>query len=160
MLTLSLPWWEYIVRALVVYVFLLLILRVTGKRQVGQLTPFDFILLLILSNAVQNSMSGGDNSLAGGLISAFVLILFNRWLDVLSFRWPQIGRVIEGKPEILVHDGKIYHQALKKQKISMDELHSALRKNGVLEISDVRLAMIEASGTISVISRPGTTETK
>ena len=86
MWNLAIPWWELIVRSAVVYGFLLILLRLTGKRQVGQLAPFDLVLLLVLSNAVQNSMNGGDNSLIGGLISAFVLVGLNYVIGVVTFR--------------------------------------------------------------------------
>src|SRR6266704_1313765 len=86
MWNLSLPWWEFVLRGAIVYVFLLVILRITGKRQTGQLAPFDLVLLLILSNAVQNSMNGGDNSLLGGVISATTLVLLNWIVGFATFR--------------------------------------------------------------------------
>jgi uncharacterized membrane protein YcaP (DUF421 family) len=102
---LSLPWWEFIARAVVVYIFLLVILRITGKRQVGQLAPFDLVLLLVLSNALQNSMNGGDNTVTGGLISAVTLIGLNWLLGYATFRSKKIGRFVEGRPQVIVHNG-------------------------------------------------------
>src|SRR5207247_3481558 len=101
----SLRWWEFIVRALVVYGFLLIILRVSGKRQIGQLAPFDLVLLLVLSNAVQNSMNGGDNSVIGGLISAVTLVVLNWAVGYATYRNKRIEQFIEGKPQIIIHDG-------------------------------------------------------
>ncbi|MDB6030468.1 MAG: hypothetical protein JWM16_806, partial [Verrucomicrobiales bacterium] len=93
----SLPWWEFILRGLIVYVFMVVILRITGKRQIGQLAPFDLILLLVLSNAVQNAMNGGDNSITGGVISATTLIVANGIVSRLTFRSKTMERIIEGR---------------------------------------------------------------
>src|ERR1700720_1268720 len=102
MLNMAIPWWELILRSAVVYVFLLGLLRITGRRQVGQLAPFDLVLLLVLSNAVQNSMNGGDNSLIGGLISATTLVLLNYGVGFLTFRSKRAEAWIEGRPQVLV----------------------------------------------------------
>src|SRR2546428_8862382 len=104
----ALPWWEFIVRAVVIYAFLLLILRLTGKRQVGQLAPFDLVLALVLSNSVQNAMNGGDNSVTGGIISASTLIVANGLVGRLTYRNKALERLIEGRPEILIHNGKLF----------------------------------------------------
>ncbi|MEP6918366.1 MAG: DUF421 domain-containing protein, partial [Acidobacteriota bacterium] len=101
MLHMEVAWWELIVRGAIVYGFLLIILRVTGKRQVGQLAPFDLVLLLVLSNAVQNSMNGGDNSLVGGLISAATLIALNYGVGLATFKSRQLELLIEGRPHVL-----------------------------------------------------------
>jgi len=93
---LAVPWWGIVLRAVIVYAFLLGLLRVTGKRQVGQLSPFDLVLLLVLSNAVQNSMNAGDNSLVGGLISAATLVALNHLIGVATYRSKRMERVIEG----------------------------------------------------------------
>src|SRR5450759_3794635 len=108
MWNLSIPWWELIVRSAVVYGFLLVLLRVTGKRQVGQLAPFDLVLLLVLSNAVQNSMNGGDNSLTGGLVSATTLVMLNYVVGYATYRSKRIEELIEGRPQVLIHDGKLH----------------------------------------------------
>src|SRR5215831_17936089 len=108
MLNLAVPIWELILRSVVVYGFLLVLLRLTGKRQVGQLAPFDLVLLLVLSNAVQNSMNGGDNSLVGGLISATVLVALNFAIGYATFRSKRLEAIVEGHPQVLVHNGKLY----------------------------------------------------
>ena len=105
MWSLSLPWWEFVLRALIVYFFLLVILRVTGKRQTGQLAPFDLVLLLVLSNAVQNSMNGGDNSVLGGIISAATLIALHYCVAYLTFKSRTLEAWIEGTPRTLIHNG-------------------------------------------------------
>src|SRR5215470_5668956 len=105
MWNLSVPWWELVVRATAVYAFLLLLLRVTGKRQVGQLAPFDLVLLLVLSNAVQNSMNAGDNSLVGGLISAATLVALNYGIGYAAFKSKKLEALIEGRPQVIIHNG-------------------------------------------------------
>src|ERR1700709_541142 len=102
----SLVWYEFIIRSVIVYLFLIVLLRVTGKRQVGQLAPFDLVLLLVLSNAVQNSMNGGDNSLVGGLISATTLIGMNWVNGFATYRSKKLEALIEGRPEVLIHNGR------------------------------------------------------
>src|ERR1700687_1151779 len=103
MWNIAVPWWELIARSVVVYGFLLILLRLTGKRQVGQLAPFDLVLLLVLSNAVQYSMNGGDNSLVGGLISAVTLVGVNWLMSLATFRNKRLETLIEGRPEVLIH---------------------------------------------------------
>src|SRR5213593_659619 len=110
MWNIAVPVWELIVRSVVVYAFLILLLRLTGKRQVGQLAPFDLVLLLVLSNAVQNSMNAGDNSLIGGLISATTLVGLNFLIGYVTNRSKRIEALVEGRPEILVHNGKLYEK--------------------------------------------------
>src|SRR6266403_3476492 len=111
MWNMSLPWWEFILRGIIIYVFLIVLLRLTGKRQVGQLAPFDLVLLLVLSNAVQNSMNGGDNSITGGLISAATLVGMNWIVAWLTYRSKRFESLIEGRPVILIHNGRIDHKA-------------------------------------------------
>src|SRR5438874_12250816 len=100
MWNLSLPWWEFIVRGLIVYAFLIVLLRLTGKRQIGQLAPFDLVLLLVLSNAEQNSMNGGDNSLVGGLVSAATLVALNYGIGYATFKSKRLEALIEGRPQV------------------------------------------------------------
>src|SRR5262245_49079113 len=144
---------ELILRAVIVYAFLLIALRLTGKRQVGQLAPFDLVLLLVLSNAVQNSINAGDNSLVGGLVSATALIALNFGLGTLTFRNKKVEAWVEGQPQVLIHNGKLYQQALASNKLTQHELAGALRRSGVTCIDDVELAMLENNGAISVIAR-------
>ena len=151
MFTLSLPWWEFCLRGLIVYVFLLGALRLTGQRQIGQLSPFDFVMLFILSNAVQNSMNGGDNSVTGGLILVLTLILIHWVISYLSFRYKWFAQAVDGKPEVLIHNGKLIRPTMKKEKITQDELDSILRRNGVAKVEEVKVALVESNGQISVI---------
>ncbi len=150
MLNMSLHWWDFFIRAVVVYAFILLFLRLTGKRQLGQLAPFDLVLLLLISNAVQNSMNGGDNSLVGGLISAVTLLLLNFLVGRLTYKNRVLAGLIEGKPEIIIHDGHVYENILKAEKISHDDLESALRRAGCDSTKDVHFAILENNGVITV----------
>lgn len=153
MFNLAVPPWELIVRSVIVYLFLIVLLRITGKRQVGQLAPFDLVLLLVLSNAVQNSMNGGDNSLIGGLIGATTLIALNYIVAMLTFRSKRIEALVEGRPEVLIHNGKLFEQVMTHSRLTHHELNAALRQAGCLSVEDVRCAMIENNGGISVIPR-------
>ena len=153
MFTLQVPWWELLLRGSLVYLALFLIFRLSGKRQVGQLTPFDLVLLLIISNAVQNAMVGPDTSLLGGLIVALVLIVWNRLLGYLSTRSRRMERLIEGRPEVVVHRGRVYEDVLHRNDISLDELRAALRRNGAFDLSEVEYALLETNGALSVKKR-------
>ncbi len=148
---LSLPWWEFVLRGLIVYLFLILILRLTGKRQIGQMSPFDLVLLLVLSNAVQNSMNGGDNSVVAGLILSITLVVANWITGYITYRSKAAERLIEGAPQVLLHNGKIYERALNDAQLTREELMSALRSEGFSDVGDVRAAILENNGSISVI---------
>jgi uncharacterized membrane protein YcaP (DUF421 family) len=151
MWNLSLPWWEFVVRALIVYGFLLLLLRLTGKRQIGQMSPFDLVLLLVLSNAVQNSMNGGDNTVLGGMILAVTLVACNAALGFITYRSRGVARFVEGEPEVLIFDGKLMKKTLEKEELTMDELEGAMRVAGCEKVEDIHLATMELNGQISII---------
>ena len=150
MWTMSVPWWELIVRSLIVYGFLLILLRITGKRQVGQLAPFDLVLLLVLSNAVQNAMNGGDNSVQAGIISAITLVGVNYIIGYTTYRSKRLEALIEGRPQLLIHNGKLYRDVMEQQRLTQHELDAALRRQGISDIAHVRMAMIENNGEITV----------
>lgn len=153
MLTMAVPWWELILRGGVVYLFLLILLRITGKRQVGQLAPFDLVLLLVLSNAVQNSMNGGDNSLVGGLISAATLVGLNLLVGLATWRSKRLEALVEGRPQILIHNGKLFEDVAAKARLTHHELHAALRRGGCACVDEVHSAILENSGEISVVPK-------
>jgi uncharacterized membrane protein YcaP (DUF421 family) len=129
--------------------------RLTGKRQVGQLTPFDLVLLLLISNVVQNAVIGNDNSLAGGLLGAATILLLNLLVVEITYRSKRLRRLLEATPTILVHNGKVLHQNLARERVTMDDLLAALRRNGVSDVAHVRIAMLEENGGISVIPHTG-----
>ncbi len=145
--------WEKILRSVVIYLFMLLAFRFTGKRQVGQLTPFDLVVLLIISNVVQNAVIGPDNSLGGGILGAVVILGLN-WLVVeVTYRSKRLRRLLEATPTLLVHNGRILHANLQKERLTLDDLHAALRRAGVADFEHVRVAVLEENGGISVIPR-------
>ncbi|MBX2987292.1 MAG: DUF421 domain-containing protein [Bdellovibrionaceae bacterium] len=149
----STPWWELIVRALAIYFFLLLALRLMGKRQVGELAPFDFVVLLLLSDALQNSMVGEDKSLPGGMIVAGTMLLVDRGLTCLSFRFKKVDDFLEGVPQVLISDGKKCRKSIESERITDKELMAALREHDCEGISDVKLAILETNGDITVIPK-------
>jgi len=150
---LSQPWWEFILRGALIYIFVFVLFRFTGKRQVGQLSPFDLVLLLLVGNAVQNSMNAGDNSIISGVILIVTLVGLNVLVDRLSFNSKKIHNLIEGSPKVLIHNGVINHAILNHEKVTMRDLELALREEGVLEASQVRFAILENNGQISVIKK-------
>ena len=150
MFEMSVPWWEFVVRGVVVYGFLVILLRLTGKRQIGQLSPFDLVLLLIISNAVQNSMNAGDNSLIGGLISAASLVAINYVLGLVTFKSAKLEAIIEGRPQILIHNGEVFEDVMLDAKLTQQELDSTLRQLGYFDLKDVKLAILENNGKVTV----------
>ncbi len=149
----SVHWGQLILRGVLTYVFLLIVLRITGKRQIGQLAPFDLVLLLVLSNAVQNAMNGGDNSFTAGVISALSLIATNYLVGILTARSKKLEAWIEGRPRILLRDGHIDEAVMRAEKITHHELMAALRAAGCCNIRDVHFAVLENSGQITVVER-------
>ena len=154
MLVPVLPWWELLLRGVIVYAFLLVLIRITGRRQTGMMTPFDFILLLILSNTVQNAMNGGDNSLGGGLFLAGTLVVINWIMLILSRHFRLVHWVLVGRPAFLVRDGMIQEKVMQRERITHHELMSALRQAGLANIEQAKDVILETNGTISVIHRP------
>ena len=144
-----------VVRTLAVYLFILLAFRLSGKREVGQLAPFDFALILLIANAVQNAMVGPDTSLVGGLVAAAVLLGANLTLGRLASRNRKVERLLRGQARILVNRGHVHQEALRAESISHEEILQALRENGCATLGDCRLAVLEVDGSISVIpNRP------
>src|SRR5438094_6318325 len=123
---LSMPWWELVLRVVVIYAFLLVLLRLSGKRQVGQLAPFDLVLLLVLSNSVQNAMNGGDNSVLAGLISAGALVLLNYLVGLATYRSKRLEALVEGRPEVLIHNGRLFVDVMQRWKLTHHKLSAAL----------------------------------
>jgi uncharacterized membrane protein YcaP (DUF421 family) len=153
MWNLAVPWWELIARAAVIYSFLLLILRLTGKRQVGQLAPFDLVLLLVLSNAVQNAMIGPDSSVGGGMIVCATLVALNSFIGYLTYRSKTLEALIEGRPQIIIHNGTVNEVVMRKEKITHHELMSSLRAAGCTTPTEVHFAILENNGYITVQSK-------
>jgi uncharacterized membrane protein YcaP (DUF421 family) len=150
-LTLETPLLWLIIRAIGVYAFLLVALRIAGRRELAQMTSFDLVLLLVISNAVQNSINAGDNSLTGGLVSAATLLTVNWGLAFATWRWPRVERIVQGKPLQIVSDGRVHVGALRRELLTLSELRSALRKQGIMRISDCKQVVLEPDGTLSAV---------
>ena len=146
-------WWHFIVRAAVVYFMGLIFIRVSGKRQVGQMTPFDLVLFLLISNAVQNAMNGGDNSITAGFILAGTLVVVDQVISWLTRRSRKIEKLVDADAEILIHNGKLRPGALEKAGLTQHELMSALRGSDCATIGEVHTAILETTGRITVLTR-------
>jgi len=152
MFELSLPWWEFVLRGVIIYAALLVLVRVSGKRTVGQFTPFDLLVVMLLSESVSNGLSGGDDSVAGGLLIASTLIALNMLLAWLSSRSHRLAALIDGESVLLGRDGRIYHDMLKKCRIAEGDVHQALREADV-ELAQARCIFLEADGSITVLEK-------
>ena len=140
-----------VLRTIIIYLVVLIGVRLSGKREVGQMTPFDLVLLLLISNSVQNAMTGPDTSVFGGIAAAATLLLVNRLVAAISGSNRRLRKVIEGEPTLLVHDGQIITANLAKEHVSTDELDRALREHGINSCHDVALAVLEVDGSISCL---------
>ena len=146
-------WGNFVLRGVIVFFFVFLILRLSGKRQIGQMTPFDLVLLLLISNAVQNAMNGGDNSITAGLLLAFTLVAADWVIGLLARKSRRMEKLIEGEPELLVHNGHVREHALERAGISRQDLLAALRAQGCANVTDIHAAVLETNGHISVMTR-------
>jgi uncharacterized membrane protein YcaP (DUF421 family) len=153
MFDLAVPWWELAVRSAVIYLALIAALRIFGKREVGQFTLFDLALILVMANAVQPAMTGRDTSLIGGLIIIVTLMTVNRAISFARAKIPFVEGLLESQPTILARDGAWIKSALDDQELTVDDAEMALREHGFANVKEVRLAVLEADGSISVIPR-------
>lgn len=151
MFAMGAPLWQVVVRTVLVYAGVLVILRLAGKRELGQLTVFDLVLILLIANAVQNAMVGPDTSLQGGLVAAAVLVVCNTVVAVVRLRGGVWGRLIEGAPTVLIADGHLVSPGLRRERLDVDDLERILREHGVASVSDVRMAILETDGSISIV---------
>lgn len=142
---------EIFVRTASIYLVILIGVRLSGKREVGQMTPFDLTLLLLLSNAVQNAMTGPDTSLWGGVVAACTLLLMNYFVAELSGVNRRFRRFVQGSPTLLIHDGKLLPSHLAREHLTVDEVERALREHGIASVKDVSLAVLEVDGSISAL---------
>ena len=147
----SLP--EVILRTAVVYLFLVVVLRISGKREVGQLSVLELVVILVISDAVQNSMVGENTTLWGGLVAVLTLLGLDIALKWAVGRSRRLRGVVEGEPRLLVRDGKLLEKALREEGVDAEEVRRAVRRQGLARVEDVRLAVLETDGTISVIPR-------
>jgi len=142
---------QIVLRTGVIYLLVLVGVRLSGKREVGQMTPFDLTLLLLLSNSVQNAMTGPDTSLMGGAIAAFTLLVLNYLMAEASGANRRFRRIVQGQPTLLIHDGKSIESHMAREHVSVDELHRALREHGISSVDQTALAVLEVDGSISCL---------
>jgi uncharacterized membrane protein YcaP (DUF421 family) len=152
MFHLPIPLLEKILRPMVVYLCLILLLRVFGKRELAQLNPFDLVVLLSLSNTVQNAIIGDDNSLSGGIIGAISLLAANWVLNRILYRWQGLNNLLQGKETVLISNGKLDEAAMKREILTREELIEVLHKQGIRGLGDVKECTLEPSGTFYVES--------
>jgi uncharacterized membrane protein YcaP (DUF421 family) len=151
----TVPWYEILLRTFVVYLTVLVLLRIAGKRELGQMTPFDLVVILVIANAVQNAMTGGDNSLSGGILAASTLTVVNIAVGRWGARLPFFRRIVVSQPRLLLHDGKPILRAMDEERIDVDELQMAAREHGIADLSGVAAAVLEEDGSISIIPKEG-----
>ena len=151
----TVAWYEIILRTFVVYVTVLVLLRTAGKRELGQMTPFDLVVILVIANAVQNAMTGGDNSLIGGIIAAATLTFVNIGVGRWGSRVPFFDRLVRSEPTLLLQDGKPIKANLDRERVDIGELEMAAREHGIAELSQVAAAVLEEDGSISIIPKDG-----
>jgi len=153
MFIMSLPIAEKMLRPIIVYVFLIVGLRIAGKREMAQLNPFDLVVLLTISNTVQNAIIGEDNSVTGGVIGAMTLLIVNYLVVRFLYNHERLDRIIEGEPEVLIDCGVVQTEALKKELITRGELEAAAHKQGFASIEEIDRAILDPGGTISFFAR-------
>ena len=149
----SFPLWQLVLRGAVVYACVLLLLRLGGKRQIGQMGAGEFVAILLISNAVQNAMNGGDNSITGGLVLAAVIISLSFLTSYLTFRSQRWENLIEGRPRLLIHNGQLIPANLDKELLSIHELRAILRRQGFHDVAEISEAILESNGSVSIIKR-------
>ena len=153
MFAVAIPVWEILIRTAVVYLVIFAGLRLMGKREMGQMTVLDLVAILLVANAVQNAMVGPDVSLAGGVIAGLTLLAVNAGLSALRLRGGLWGRLLEGTPTVLVEDGEFIPPHLRKEGLERSEVEMAMREHGIASVRDVKLAVLETDGSISIVPR-------
>ncbi len=152
MFDMQFPWWEFIVRGAVVYCVLLLMVRISGKRTVGQFRPFDLLVVMLLSEAVSNSLNGSDDSLIGGLIVASTLVALNVGTAVATARSRKLAELVDGTPVLLGRDGRVFDDVRKKSRVTEDDIEQALHEADCT-LNDVRCIFLESDGSISILQK-------
>lgn len=152
MFDLSLPWWEFLARGALIYAVLLVMVRITGKRTVGQFTPFDLLVVMLLSEAVSNGLSGGDESVLGGLLVAGTLIALDMAIAFTTSRSKRIDSVIQGHPVLIGRDGVLYKEVLQRERVPEADVEKALR-SADCQLEEMRMAVLEADGNINILKK-------
>ncbi len=144
---------DVFVRTLIVYVALLVGLRIAGKREIGQMTFFDLVVILLIANGVQNAMVGPDNSVTGGLVAAATLLAVNYAVSIVRDRVPWLRTAVSGHPTLLVHDGHFMEDHMRREHVEPDEVLMAMREHGIKDLSDVEMAVLETDGSVSIVPK-------
>jgi uncharacterized membrane protein YcaP (DUF421 family) len=152
MFDMDLPWWEFIVRGAIVYIALLVMVRLSGRRTIGQFTPFDLLVVMLLSEAVSNGMSGGDNSVGGGLIIAATLIVLNGGIGLLVARSRKMEVLVEGDALLIGRDGVFFDKVMHRNRIGELDIEQALREAGCAR-HEMQCAFLESDGSITIMKR-------
>ena len=150
---LTLPWYEIVLRGGLLYLALLVLLRLSGKRTVGQFTPFDLLVLVMLGDAVQGGMIADDKSVTGAVILVTTLLTLNWLAGFLSARSRGVDQLLEGSPVLLIREGTLYEKMLRKSNISHSDLKESMRKAGCIRVEEVRLAVLETDGHITIVPK-------
>jgi uncharacterized membrane protein YcaP (DUF421 family) len=150
MFELGIPWWEFIVRGVLVYLALLIMVRISGKRTIGQFSPFDVIVMLLVAEAAQGPLTANDESVMGGLITIASLIALNFGFAFVSARWRPFDKVVQGEPVILVSNGVVHHDRLRRNNLPMSDLEEAMRAGGASDTAEIKWAILEPDGEISI----------
>lgn len=143
---------QIIISSVAVYLFVVIAIRLFGKKELSQLSVIDLVFVLLISNSVQNAMVGSNSTLAGGLVAASALFITNGIFKQFLYRFPKFSRLIQGQELLLIYNGKINHDNMAKSKLSMDEIMEVIREHGVSKVEDVDLAVLEVDGNISILS--------
>jgi uncharacterized membrane protein YcaP (DUF421 family) len=155
------PYWQIVYRSAIVYVAIVVGMRLTGTRQLGQMTPFDLVLVLLIANAVQNAMVGSDVTILGGVTAAATLLALNLVIGRVIERLPSLRKAVEGQPVLLLHDGRLIEEHIRRVGLSDDLVLQAIREHGFANASDVQMAVLEVDGTISIVpAGTGTVRTR
>ncbi len=137
----------------IIYVLLIIGLRLLGKRELGQMSIYDLVLIVVIANAVQNAMVGSDNTLVGGLVAALTLLLLNRGFTILLMRSDRIEQLMLGEPVLVVKDGKLLRERMRKEGLTAEHVLAAMREHGIGDLAQVQMAVLEVDGTISIIPK-------
>ncbi len=153
MWTLTTPWYELVLRGTIIYFFMFISIKLWGKKHMGEMTAFDFILLLFISEAVQNSLVSDDKSIYGGMIVITTFLLWNSIINKLTFRFRRLEKILDGEPVVLVNDGVINRDNMKKEQVTEQELKEAMRGHGLEDIGKVKQATLETNGHLTIIQQ-------
>jgi uncharacterized membrane protein YcaP (DUF421 family) len=155
----SVHWWELVIRAVLIYVALLLALRIFGKREVGQFTLYDLVFILLVANALQPAITGPDNSIGGGVVLIVALVSVNAAISRLD-QIPRFHRLFAAAPAVIIKDGKYLRNVMQREGVRQDEVETAMREHGVAAVKEVQLGVLEPDGSISIVAVGGVTRTK